>query len=348
MFIFRRLFMVRKKPMNEGRKKAILDVLKEAMRRETRAFNYYQRASLKAPYPETQSLFLQLAEEERKHRYFLEKELQKIEALLSREADADFIDAEHVAYAVPEEIAFKKLQTAPGVDLAAVSLPTELLGGDYLDTVVLDGEDGSRALGVFLYDVMGHGMDATRLKTVSKKAFGELREAWVKGETAVDMRQSGQVMAAMNRKLVDDCRSCRRFISAFYGVVDPAGKVLMYTSAGHDPPILVKARGEYRHLDETQLLLGVDGDLGYKEVRIPIEVGDVLVLFSDGITEAFNAQEEMFERERLRQTVQEVWRLSPREIVAHIFDVLRDFVKGESIQDEFTLAVMKVVEPQRK
>jgi len=105
---------------------------------------------------------------------------------------------------------------------------------------------------------------------------------------------------------------------------------------------LVKSGGKYHHLEETELLLGVDRDVKYSEVEVPIDTGDVLVLFSDGITEVMNEHEEMFGRDRLRGAVEEACEGSVSEIVYHILDKLRDFLKGKPVTDEFTLAVMKI------
>lgn len=319
-----------------------MDILRMARKREVEAFNYYKKASEKAPYSETKSLFIQLAEEERKHRFFLTKEMQKIEQLLIDETEESFLRAGEVQYPIPDAIDFQKLQSAPGIDLAAVSLPAELLGGDYMDTVILERDDRAPSLGIFLYDVMGHGMDATQLKALGRKVFGQLREDWVRGRGHVDMSHPQQVIMEANRKLIGDCQSTGRFVSVFYGVVDPEGKTMTYTSAGHDPPILINSVGDYVHLDETELVLGVDEDVNYTAVNISIDTGDVLIFFSDGITEAGDSKGKMFEREGLYMAAQEAKRSSAQKIVRHIFNELRKFLRGNPITDDFTLAVVKI------
>lgn len=334
--------------MNHEKKKAIFNVLKQAIQRETDAFNYYHKASKKSPYSETEALFIQLAEEERKHRVFLTRELQRIEKLMVQETEDHFVGREEVRYALPKDIPFKKLDTSLAVDLAAVCLPTELLGGDYLDTVSLGGEEESPTLGIFLYDVMGHGLKATQLKALAKRAFGQLKDSWIQGQSSVDMNQPQNMMTDFNRKLVDFCQSNRFFVSAFYGVVDPVGETLTYTSAGQEPPILIKREGEYIHFSETELLLGFNRDLVYSEVTIPINVGNILVLYSDGITEAMNVSEEMFERERLIGVVQKAREYSSHEIIRHIFDALRNFLGDQPITDEITLAVVKLRELKQR
>ena len=328
--------------MDEKKKKSILDVIQTAIKRETEAFNYYQKATLKATFPETESLFIQLAEEERKHRYFLIKELEKINKLVIEETEDHFIDEKEVRYVIPDDLVFKRIQKSQGVDVASLTLPTELLGGDYLDTFSLDQEGEDSALGVFLYDVMGHGLEATQLKAVTKKIYVQLCEAWIRGETCVDMRHTGAVIRKLNQELVDHCQQSGRFITAFYGVINPIKKLLTYTSAGHEPLIQITYDGKYIDLADTQLLLGVDKNIDYTESQVSINTCDILVLYSDGLTEASNPTGDMFERERLIQIIQEVVQNSVKDIVHHIIDALRSFLGGTPMVDEISLSVIKV------
>lgn len=157
------------------------------------------------------------------------------------------------------------------------------------------------------------------------------------------MNRPEEVVQFINRDIVDVCVSCGHFITAFYTVIDPAQKKMLYTSAGHEPPLLIKEGGSYRHLDKTQLLMGVDKNVDYVSVRVSINSDDVIVLFSDGITEAADAEQRMFERERLRDSVKKSRAYSAKEIVHHVFQDLRDFLQGSPLTDDFTLAVMKVI-----
>ncbi len=334
--------------MDEKKKKSILSVIQTAIKREIEAFNYYQKASLKAPFPETESLFIQLAEEERKHRYFLTKELEKINKLVGEETEDHFIGEKEIRYTVPDDLVFKRIQKSQGIDAASLALPTELLGGDYLDTFSLDRDGEDTALGVFLYDVMGHGLEATQLKAITKKIYVQLCESWIRGNHCIDMRHPEAVIRKLNQELVSHCQQSGRFISAFYGVVNPIKKLLTYTSAGHEPPIMVTFNDRYVDLTETQLLLGVDKNVGYAATQIPINTGDVLVLYSDGLAEASNPTGELFERKRIIQTTQEVIQNSVKEIVHHIIDALRLFLGGTPMVDEISLSVIKVEPSEMK
>jgi len=330
--------------MDSVKKKALLDALEIAYKRETDAFNFYQKALHKAPYPETRAMLQQLAEEERKHRYFIRQELEKIDTFLQKETEESYIDDQDIRFKIPDRIPFMRLQSVPGVDLAALSLPSELIGGDYLDTIRIKNPNGSLSLGIFLYDVMGHGMDSTQLKASAKTVFGKLREAWGKGEAKVDMSKPAEVMTALNKNLYPKCQECGRFITAFYGVISLEENSLIFTSAGHEPPILIRAVGRYHPIEDTDLLLGADAGVVYSEFAVPIKTGDVVALFSDGMTEAGNPDEGMFTRHSLCQQVLMNKKESSRDIMEKVMSALKNFLRGAPLTDDCSLAVMKITD----
>jgi sigma-B regulation protein RsbU (phosphoserine phosphatase) len=324
-------------------KHSLFDIFKLAIDRETEAFNYYQKASKKALDVEAESLFIQLAEEERKHRIFLLREMKRIEKLMAQGSFDDYVTAHDVHYGLPDILINKELVTIPGIDISSIFLPSELLGGDIIQTVVLEREREKPAIGIFLCDVMGHGINATHLKAFTKKLFGEFYDQWINGSKKINMNHTWQVMNNLNDALLEECQRSERFVTVFYGIIDLDMKFIEYSSAGQEPPILIRSNGEYTHLDYTQLLLGVEKDVEYIDCRIPVEDGDVLVFFSDGITETTNKDEEMFGRERLYRSIQKIERKSSFEILQSIFDELKVFLKENPVTDELVLAVMKIL-----
>jgi len=328
--------------MDITKKKSIIEILKAALQRETEAFNFYYKASQKASYPETEALFIQLAEEERRHRSFILDEINRLEKYISQKQKDNFDEHREISFQLPAEITLKRLQTTPNVDLAAISLPVEFFGGDYIDTIALHQQTGSPLLGVFLFDVMGHSMEATKLKALAKKAFGMLREDWIQGKNQIDFSHPSKVISKLNLDLINECQAYQRFVTAFYSVIDTENKKFIYSSAGHEPPILIKASGDYIPLTESDLILCINPEVTYSATTVPIDVGDVIVVFSDGITEACNDKEEPFERERLCSAVHRSRSGNASEIVTHINEALRIFLGNQPMADEFTLVVMKI------
>jgi len=199
-------------------------------------------------------------------------------------------------------------------------------------------------LGIFLFDVMGHGMESVQLKAEAKRVFGQLRHAWYEGDTEIDFRSTSDVMTKFNRALFEPSQACGMFITALLAILDPVQKTFTYTSAGHDPPILIKSRNGYKNIEETDLLIGPAKEVDYSDHRYSIEVGYVVDIYSDGIIEAGDPDADVFERHSVCQAISASKAASSAAIVESIFKRLRGFLKGGPLTDDCTLAVMKVVD----
>jgi serine phosphatase RsbU (regulator of sigma subunit) len=325
--------------MEDKRKKAILDVLKTAKKRETEAFNYYYKSSRKAYLEETESLLLQLAEEERKHRQFVQDEIGKIEALLDEADQANLLTENEVRYPLPEKPYLKRFSVCPGIDMAGTTMPAELLGGDFVDSFRIKMAD-HEAMGLLLFDVMGHGVDATHLKAAAKRSFGQLRDK-IENEYDIKLSDTREVMAYLNRELIEKCQASGKFISAVYAVVDPVGQCMCYTSAGHDPPLLFRNK-ETLPLEETDLLLGASEHYQYSEIQIRIEPGDLFVFYTDGISEAENPDGTFFGRQGLCGLLSEPSSSTAEELILIMWRKLQSFLAGNDIRDDLTLALLRI------
>jgi sigma-B regulation protein RsbU (phosphoserine phosphatase) len=319
-------------------KKEFFDILTEAIRRETEAFNYYYQASEKSPSPDTKSLLIQLAEEERRHRIILVREFQNLKRLLFSPKEKDiFLEKDRVSYHIPDEPVFKRAQTIKKVDLAVISLPTEFMGGDYFDSFPID----ENKLGLLIFDVMGHGLEATELKAKVKASLGKLKELYLEKGRGLELLSSASVVTQLNQKLTEECLRLSSFVSLFYSVLDFSKNRLIYSSAGQEPPMLF-GKQELHQLIEADLLVGIDKDKIYSENIMEIHTGDILLLFTDGIVETLNSKDKEFSRKNLIQVVEENRNLSSSEIVQKLLGSLKDFLKGAPLIDEFTLALAKI------
>ena len=314
------------------------DILMDAIRRETEAFNYYYQASEMSPSVESRSLLIQLAEEERKHRTILMQEYQNLKRLLSGETQQVSLEKEKVSFYLPEEPNFKRAQSIEPVDLAVVSLPTEFVGGDFFDTFTIKDDN---KMGLLIFDVMGHGLAATELKAKTKASWGELKELDLEKKSPSLLLSPSSTITQLNRILWDECQRLASFVTMFYAVLDLSNNILIYASAGHEPPILF-GKEEYKQLIEADLLLGFDKNKTYGEAAIEIHHGDVLVMFTDGVVESLNPKEEEFSRKNLTRVVEKNKNKTASEIVLQILIALKDFTRGEPLADEFTLAIAKM------
>jgi sigma-B regulation protein RsbU (phosphoserine phosphatase) len=314
------------------------DILIGAIRKETEAFNYYHQASQKAPSQEARSLLVQLAEEERKHRIILIQEFQNLTRLVSGKDSEEFIKEGQVSFHLPLEPVFKRAQSLKSVDLAAVSLPSELAGGDFFDTFLVRDRD---QLGLLLFDVMGHGLEATELKAKTRAEWGRLKELYLEKAAHSLLLEPASVLAHLNRFVWAECHRLACFLTMAYVILDPSRRKLVYSSAGHEPPLLFGSDGP-RSLTEAGLLLGIDKETSYPEGSEEVGSGDVLLLFSDGVVENLNSKDEEFGRRNLIPVVEKNTKEESSQIVRRILSALRDFTGDQPVVDEFTLAVAKI------
>lgn len=319
-------------------KSEFLDILIGAIRRETEAFNYYYAASEKSPSAESKSLLIQLAEEERRHRIILVREFQNLKRLVSPDKGKDtFLEKDRVSYQIPDKPILKRAQTIKEVDLAVISLPTEFIGGDCFDSFPID----EKKLGVLVFDVMGHGIEATQLKAKVKATLGRLKELYLEERAGFKSLTPAALITQLNHTLTEECQKQSSFVSLFYAVLDLSKNRLIYSSAGHEPPMLL-GKEKTHQLIEGDLLMGIDKEKVYGENIIEIHPDDILLLFTDGITESLNSMNEEFSRRNLVKVVEEHKNLSSSEMIQKLLSSLKDFLKGAPLTDEFTLALAKI------
>ena len=149
------------------------------------------------------------------------------------------------------------------------------------------------------------------------------------------------MLGAVNRRIIEDT-DATRFVTAFYGVIDPRDGTMVYCNAGHPPPILIRA-GETESLlglARTGIPLGIDADQAWEQGVAQLACGDVVVSHTDGITDAQNADGDFFDQERLDEILRKVQGLSAEEIKELVLDRVAAF-KGDADQyDDMALLVV--------
>ncbi len=216
----------------------------------------------------------------------------------------------------------------PGFDIAARCIPTSHLGGDFYDFIRITGTH----LGIAIADVSGSSAPAAILMSGARSAL----RAHVRNIYAVR-----HIMGVVNRALFEDT-SPSEFITLFYGVLDGEKRVFTYTNAGHFPPLLFRGR-EVSELATGGLTLGVAPDASFREARAELESQDVIVFYSDGVTEQASRKSELFGVERLKQVVSVHLSESATAILDAIQEALRNFQEGTSQSDDRTLIILKAL-----
>jgi sigma-B regulation protein RsbU (phosphoserine phosphatase) len=216
-----------------------------------------------------------------------------------------------------------------GLDIAGKTSSCRTVGGDYYD--YLSFPDGRIAM--LVGDVAGKGMPASLLMS-SLQA-----RVMVLFENGDDLAQK---ITRLNKST---CASCpeNRFITFFMTVADPATGELVYTNAGHNPPQLVRATGAVEQLQGGGMILGILPMAAYQESRIKMEPGDILVLYSDGVTEAVNPSDEDFGETRLGELVASLKDRPAIEIVNAIHAAVAGFTQGAPAADDITVVIARRV-----
>ncbi len=215
----------------------------------------------------------------------------------------------------------------PGYELQGISFPCYEIGGDYYDFIERD--DGR--LVIALGDVSGKGTAAALLMSSLHAA--------VHAQSASHDSLVGTI-SAVNRYLADNIPS-NRFVTLFYAELDPESGALSFLNAGHNPPLIVHAAGTVEQLASGGLPLGIKPDAEYREGRTQLQRGDVLCIYSDGVTEAVSPTGEEFGPTRLYEVVSRNIDASAAGIRDRIESALTKFAQGTSAADDITLVIVK-------
>ncbi|NMB77643.1 MAG: SpoIIE family protein phosphatase [Methanomicrobiales archaeon] len=222
----------------------------------------------------------------------------------------------------------KNLPDIPGYDLAAMSLPAREVGGDFYDVFLV--RDGNHAL--VIADVSGKGVPASLFMALSRTAV-RIVSRWE--------RSARQVLEGSNTIFMEDSGSVS-FVTAFYGILDSRQETFQYVNAGHNPPLLLHADGSLEELEPTGPVIGLVDEPGYEEREVRLRSGDVLVMYTDGVTEAIDSGEKMFGDDRLKEVIRRSAGLPASGMVAAIRTAVTTFCGDAPQFDDMTILVVKV------
>jgi len=216
----------------------------------------------------------------------------------------------------------------PGLQIAAFSQPAEIVGGDYFDFLRFQDQ----AHGFAVADVMGKGLPASMLMA-SLQASLRILAPENESPAAVAQRLNG--LFCHNIHLI-------KFITLFLGSYDPTTRVLKYCNAGHNPPLWLRANKSVQWLQPTGAAIGLAESFTFRQETVTLSPGDILVLYTDGVTEAMNAAREEFGENRLAEFVQRHAALHPKDFIKALRLALNEFAGEQAHHDDVTIVVGKV------
>ncbi|HVP37186.1 MAG TPA: SpoIIE family protein phosphatase [Terriglobales bacterium] len=255
-------------------------------------------------------------ERTRLHNEIVEKRKLEDELLIARNIQKSFLPGEN--------------PSLPGFDISGINIASEQVGGDYFDFIPIV----ENQIGVAIGDVAGKGIPAALIMA----SFRASLKAEIRNNYAIRT-----ICFKVNNLLYESLEQ-GNYVTAVYGVLDIRNRIFTFSNAGHNPPILKRKEGKIRHLTEGGVALGVIQNSEYKERALSLRPGDIILFYTDGVTESKNESDEEFGTKRLEQIIIENSNLKARELQDKIYQEIRSFTGTESREDDLTMIIIKVLE----
>jgi len=222
-------------------------------------------------------------------------------------------------------------QTLPaieGLNIAAFSRPAQIVGGDYFDFVKF--KDGAH--GLVLADVSGHGVSAGMFMSSLQTAFHTL---------VPDTDSPLEVLERINRLYIHNIKFTT-FVTIFFAKYEPHTRILSYANAGHNSAYLYRmATNEEVWLRPTGPAIGLMEGFVIRKEEVSLETGDILLLYTDGITEASNHQGALWGEDNLADIIRQNADLSAEQLIQKILKALKEHTGGIALADDVTLVITK-------
>ncbi len=249
--------------------------------------------------------------------HYSDKERQRLESELE------------LSQVVQRALLPQRIPEIRGVELAAFSRPSEIIGGDYFD--FFEFRDGTQ--GLVIADVSGHGVSAGMLMSSLQTAIRTM---------APETDSPAEVLERLNRFYIHNIHFTT-FVTIFLACFDPATLTLSYVNAGHNPPaVRRKSDSTITWLKPTAPAIGLAEDFHPKMESISFAEGDSLLLYTDGVTEVLNISNEMFGQERLAELVQQYADRPAPDLLQGVRQALNTFGGNQPLADDVTMVALKV------
>lgn len=276
-------------------------------------------------------------EKPRRFTMFEENLVRAIAQLLATAVRSAQLDAERqrnralnrqveLARGVQQRMLPKRSPNIPEVQIAATYVPSQELGGDFYDFISLDN-----ATGIAVGDAVGKGVAASLLMAMVRSSLRAY---------AHDLYDLDVILSRVNQALQRDTLD-KEFATLWYGTIDHRTKRLTYCNAGHEPGLLLRD-GKITPLDVGGMVTGVLPDAGYDKGVIDLKTDDCLLLYSDGVTDAMNDNNQRYGREKLEYALHEIADQTPEQGIQTLLDRLDTHRGDRDANDDITIVLVKV------
>lgn len=222
---------------------------------------------------------------------------------------------------------------APGWEFVARWLPARQVAGDYYDFIpVTAAHQAGAHLGLVIADVTDKGMPAALFMALTRSTV----------RASVDRAASPAEGIRHANQLICADATTGMFVTLFYSLLNPASHEMTYVNAGHNPPLLYRARSnEVVRLGRTGMALGVDENAAFSEERLHLERGDFILLYTDGVIDALNPAGQAFGMEQLQRLVKENCQVTAAELMTTLEDAVAAFTGSATPFDDITVVIAK-------
>ncbi len=234
-----------------------------------------------------------------------------------------------IAEAIQLDLLPKKMPEIDGLDIKGICVPAKQVGGDYYDFIVHDNE-----LDIIIADVSGHNIGAALLMA-SARTFIQAHN--------LQMFPPKTTLGTLNNFLYKDLSNSELFISMFYVRYELHQKNIIYANAGHNKPLIYRSSSNsFDQLDADGMIMGIVPQIKFEQKEIAVESGDILVMYTDGIVEAQNENEELFGMERFQGLIRDHHNKSSSEIIDITLEETRMYQGRRHFNDDVTMVVVKI------
>lgn len=239
-----------------------------------------------------------------------------------------------LAHKIQQELLPQVYPKIDGLQISAANFQVGEIGGDCFDFYKL----GDRYLGAFIGDVSGKGISAALVMSMVTILFGQLKDQF---------KSPGAIQGKVNDIMYRHFGSQHSiYLTCFFLTVDLDEMMLTYSCAGHNPPFLFRPRtGEVIMLDAEGFGLGMFSSVTFEEKRMPVESGDKIILYTDGVVDSRNDKGSMFGQERLIQRVRENPSANSYRLTHFLVEEIEEFAGDTPRQDDLTILIIEIEEP---
>ncbi len=233
-----------------------------------------------------------------------------------------------VAYRIQQQILPHELPAMSGIQVSAVAIPCHTVGGDFYDVIKINEDK----VALVIADVTGKGIPAALLVSTLQASL----------HAYIEHHLSPTELVMKLNNVINQNSTPEKFITFFLSIYDIPTWTLKYVNAGHNHPFVLYEKGGIEPLSKGGFCLGVFTDNKYEEGEVHLNPGDSLILYTDGVTEAMNAKNEMYGEARLYLTMHKLLEKSVKDIERGILADMKIFTDGTPQNDDVTLVLMKV------